>query len=72
VNKHFLWIENDSIVCVGKSWHQFPNSFFLPTNVSLEFVQSEFKGQLPGKFKPWPYGLSDIPHDFNDDNREVN
>ena len=70
MDKQFEWVD-PAVVCVGKAWHQFPNSFFLPKNFTLEFVQSEFKGQLPGKFTQWPHGLSDIPADFNDDNREV-
>ena len=35
-------------VCVGKEWHRFPSSFFLPSsNFRLAFLQSEFRGQLP-------------------------
>ena len=56
-------------ICVGKEWYRFPNSFFLPVNVSLNFIQSEFRGQLPAPFStifttrfPPPY--------FNDMNLE--
>jgi alpha-1,2-mannosyltransferase len=70
VEKNYVWIEDGTVACTGKAWHQFPNSFFLPENMTMQFVQSEFKGQLPGKFSAWPHGLSDIPPDFNDDNRE--
>ena len=35
-------------VCVGKEWHRFPSSFFLPDNsFRLAFLRSEFRGQLP-------------------------
>ncbi len=35
-------------VCVGKEWHRFPNSFFLPDDRwRLRFLRSEFRGQLP-------------------------
>ncbi len=35
-------------VCVGKEWHRFPNSFFLPgDDWQLKYLRSEFRGQLP-------------------------
>ncbi|XP_070296159.1 alpha-1,2-mannosyltransferase ALG9-like isoform X1 [Salvelinus sp. IW2-2015] len=34
-------------VCVGKEWYRFPSSFLLPNNWQLQFIQSEFRGQLP-------------------------
>lgn len=58
-------------VCLGKDWHRYPSSFFLPnSNWNVRFVQSEFKGILP-----FPYADSEnatmIIHDhFNDQNRE--
>ncbi|KAJ8599306.1 hypothetical protein CTAYLR_008842 [Chrysophaeum taylorii] len=36
-----------SRVCVGAEWHRFTSSFFLPQNAKLEFVKSDFAGQLP-------------------------
>ncbi|RUS34300.1 Alg9-like mannosyltransferase family-domain-containing protein [Jimgerdemannia flammicorona] len=36
--------------CVGKEWYRFPSSYFLPKGVRLRFVESEFKGLLPGEF----------------------
>uniref|UniRef100_A0A183BUS5 Mannosyltransferase n=1 Tax=Globodera pallida TaxID=36090 RepID=A0A183BUS5_GLOPA len=49
-------------LCVGKEWHRFPSSFFLPENavdrhglrraVEMEFVRSEFDGILPAHFAP--------------------
>ena len=67
----FEWIGEETTLCVGKEWHRFPTRFILPQNVSIRFVQSEFRGQLPGIFARWPKGLADIPYDFNDDNKEV-
>lgn len=38
-------------VCVGKDWHRYPSSFFLPaTDFRVRFVRSEFKGILPAYF----------------------
>jgi alpha-1,2-mannosyltransferase len=38
-------------VCVGKEWHRYPSSFFLPdNNWNLKFIKSEFSGQLPAPF----------------------
>ncbi|KAB0341674.1 hypothetical protein FD754_018600, partial [Muntiacus muntjak] len=34
-------------VCIGKKWYRFPNSFLLPNNWQLQFIPSEFRGQLP-------------------------
>ena len=40
--------DQPSVVCVGKEWHRFQSSFFLPsTNFKLAFLKSEFSGQLP-------------------------
>ena len=44
-NKEDPTVEN-SILCVGREWYRFPSSFFLPDNVRLHFIQSEFKGEL--------------------------
>ncbi|XP_056314550.1 alpha-1,2-mannosyltransferase ALG9 [Danio aesculapii] len=57
-------------VCVGKEWYRFPSSFFLPNNWHLQFIQSEFRGQLP---KPYAMGSDAtwiIPSDMNDQNLE--
>ncbi|KAK6460367.1 Alg9-like mannosyltransferase family-domain-containing protein [Scheffersomyces coipomensis] len=37
-------------VCIGREWYHYPNSFFLPDNYRLRFVQSGFDGLLPGDF----------------------
>ncbi|KAI7894344.1 Alg9-like mannosyltransferase family-domain-containing protein [Mucor mucedo] len=38
-------------VCVGKEWHRFPSQFFLPSDTRIQFLKSEFKGQLPQTFE---------------------
>ena len=38
-------------VCVGKEWHRYPSSFFLPdNNWNLRFIKSEFSGLLPAPY----------------------
>ena len=37
---------NEIFVCVGKEWHRYPSSFFLPdNNWNLMYLESEFKGK---------------------------
>ncbi|XP_062844640.1 alpha-1,2-mannosyltransferase ALG9 [Trichomycterus rosablanca] len=57
-------------VCVGKEWHRFPSSFLLPNNWQLQFIQSEFRGQLPKPFALGPDATRLIPTDMNDQNLE--
>lgn len=43
-------------VCVGKEWYRFPSYFFIPEKTevhdwNLRFLESDFKGQLPGHFR---------------------
>ena len=58
-------------VCVGKEWHRFPSSFFLPHNFSLHFVESDFRGQLPQPFSgPGTNGTRVVLSTFNDQNLE--
>jgi len=64
-----------TVVCVGKEWHRFPSSFFLPSqNFRLGFLKSDFRGQLPAYFpRPREQGqLSTrvINEHFNDQNSE--
>ncbi|KAF1765546.1 hypothetical protein GCK72_005498 [Caenorhabditis remanei] len=66
-------------VCVGKEWHRFPSSFFIPKmdhsgrKVEFHFLQSEFRGLLP---KPFKRGYSRIdstrhePTEMNNLNKE--
>ncbi|XP_053943189.1 alpha-1,2-mannosyltransferase ALG9 isoform X3 [Cuculus canorus] len=57
-------------VCVGKEWHRFPSSFLLPDNWQLQFILSEFRGQLPKPFAKGPVATRIIPTDMNDQNKE--
>lgn len=63
-------------LCLGKEWYRFPSSFFLPDDMRAKFIQSEFRGLLPGKFpEATNYlarvdGASQIPSGMNDRNEE--
>ncbi|XP_071493937.1 alpha-1,2-mannosyltransferase ALG9-like [Diadema antillarum] len=57
-------------VCVGKEWYRFPSSFFLPDNWRLQFIESEFRGQLPKPYSLGPDATVIIPSDMNDLNKE--
>lgn len=70
-------------LCVGKEWYRFPSSYFLPAGVRLRFVESEFRGLLPGEFaedwvqeddrwtREWRWnGTWIVPKGMNDLNRE--
>ena len=62
--------EPKAVICVGKEWHRFPSSFFLPDGAKFHFVQSNFKGQLPQKFHPSINGTFAVNPKQNDANRE--
>ncbi|XP_066267856.1 alpha-1,2-mannosyltransferase ALG9-like isoform X2 [Branchiostoma lanceolatum] len=57
-------------LCVGKEWYRYPNSFFLPENWQLQFIQSEFRGQLPKPYAPGDDGSKVVPTQMNDMNLE--
>ncbi|KAI5943220.1 Alpha-1,2-mannosyltransferase ALG9 [Manis javanica] len=57
-------------VCVGKEWYRFPSSFLLPDNWQLQFIPSEFRGQLPKPFAEGPLATRIVPPDMNDRNLE--
>lgn len=38
-------------VCIGKEWHRFPSQFFLPSDTRIQFLKSNFDGQLPQTFE---------------------
>ncbi|XP_030890261.1 alpha-1,2-mannosyltransferase ALG9 [Leptonychotes weddellii] len=57
-------------VCVGKEWYRFPSSFLLPDNWQLQFIPSEFRGQLPKPFAEGPLATRIVPTDVNDQNLE--
>ncbi|XP_031371223.1 alpha-1,2-mannosyltransferase ALG9 isoform X2 [Apis dorsata] len=57
--------------CIGKEWHRFPSSFFFPSNNwKLQYLRSEFKGQLPQPFLNHENATSIIQPYFNDMNKE--
>lgn len=57
-------------LCVGKEWHRFPASYFLPDRWELQFIKSEFRGQLPKPFSLGVNATRTIPTEMNDANRE--
>ncbi|PNF36246.1 Alpha-1,2-mannosyltransferase ALG9 [Cryptotermes secundus] len=58
-------------ICIGKEWYRFPSSFFLPDNRwQLQFLKSEFRGQLPQPYSSLPNATSIIPPYMNNENRE--
>ncbi|RUS68602.1 hypothetical protein EGW08_023636 [Elysia chlorotica] len=68
---HTLGPDKPVNVCVGKEWYRFPSSFFLPgPKWHLQFLQSEFKGQLPKPYGSEPHATRQIPTHMNDMNRE--
>ncbi|XP_037068419.1 alpha-1,2-mannosyltransferase ALG9-like, partial [Pollicipes pollicipes] len=59
------------LVCVGKEWHRFPSSFFLPElNWRLGFLESDFRGQLPQYFTAGANATRLRRDGFNDRNAE--
>ncbi|XP_046734487.1 alpha-1,2-mannosyltransferase ALG9 [Diprion similis] len=57
--------------CIGKEWHRFPSSFFFPSNNwRLQYLQSEFTGQLPQPYSDQENGTSIVQPHFNDKNKE--
>ncbi|XP_076034373.1 alpha-1,2-mannosyltransferase ALG9-like isoform X2 [Oratosquilla oratoria] len=64
-------VEKPINVCLGREWHRFPSSFFLPkTNWNIKFIESEFRGQLPKMYANVANATSIIPEDMNDMNYE--
>ncbi|KAL4996611.1 hypothetical protein BDV10DRAFT_195795 [Aspergillus recurvatus] len=68
--------QSGDLVCFGKEWYRFPSSFFLPSGMRARFIQSEFRGLLPGEFQDAPNysalleGASRVPEGMNDRNEE--
>ncbi|XP_012252677.2 alpha-1,2-mannosyltransferase ALG9 isoform X2 [Athalia rosae] len=57
--------------CVSKEWYRFPSSFFFPSNNwKLQYLRSEFRGQLPQSFSDQENGTSIIQPHFNEMNKE--
>ncbi|XP_067669041.1 alpha-1,2-mannosyltransferase ALG9-like [Haliotis asinina] len=68
---HTLPADRPVNICVGKEWYRFPSSFFLPhDNWHLQFIKSEFKGQLPKAYESGPDATRIIPTHMNDLNLE--
>lgn len=62
-------------LCVGKEWHRFPSSFFLPDpKWKLQFLKSQFSGLLPKPYDETLQGVLNItrfiPTEMNDENHE--
>ena len=65
----------EGAVCLGKEWHRFPSSYFLPKNMRARFVKSSFDGLLPGQFSEASIGFGLfptwlVPSGMNDRNME--
>jgi alpha-1,2-mannosyltransferase len=70
-------------VCVSKEWYRFPSSFFIPEDINLptkkqkwrlRYLESDFKGQLPGVYNEAlriPESTRFVDKKFNDENKEV-
>ena len=69
-------LEANGYLCLGKEWYRFPSSYFLPGDMRAKFIQSEFRGLLPGEFPESTSYLSRvesaslIPSGMNDRNEE--
>jgi alpha-1,2-mannosyltransferase len=72
----------DLVLCLGKEWHRFAGHYLVPTEIRVEFIKSDFRGQLPRKFQEtvdhtapsdsWWFrpAISYTPTDVNDLNKE--
>ncbi|XP_050419689.1 alpha-1,2-mannosyltransferase ALG9 [Adelges cooleyi] len=69
-NESLILPKSDVInVCVGKEWHRYPSSFFLPDyRWKMHFIRSEFRGLLPGRFHN--DSMSKVKENYNDQNKE--
>jgi alpha-1,2-mannosyltransferase len=57
------------VICLGREWHRFPSSFFVPDNMQLSWVKSDFQGILPQPFSRQNGYARIVPH-MNDMNKE--
>merc|ERR1712003_569435 len=62
--------EPEATICIGKEWHRFPSSFFVPDGATVRFVKSEFRGQLPQRYYSDVNGTYGINPNQNDRNKE--
>jgi alpha-1,2-mannosyltransferase len=58
-----------SVLCLGREWHRFPSSFFIPDSMTLAWTKSDFHGILPQPFDKMNGYARNVPH-MNDMNRE--
>ncbi|CAM9014136.1 unnamed protein product [Wickerhamomyces anomalus] len=59
-------------LCVGREWYRYPSSFFLPKDLRLRFIKSNFDGLLPGDFNETLSTLdsiSSVPPNMNNLNK---
>ena len=45
VDQRYFLTNRENIICVGREWHKFPSSFFIPDKFRLEFIKSAFEGK---------------------------
>ncbi|XP_071950209.1 alpha-1,2-mannosyltransferase ALG9-like [Antedon mediterranea] len=67
---HTLHANKQVNVCIGKEWYRFPSNFFMPENWELQFIESDFKGQLPKPYSRQEDATQIIPTHMNDMNLE--
>ena len=66
---HVMPSPSKVVVCTCGEWYRFPSSFYLPDNVTLGFLPSSFRGQLPQLFTNHG-SRGESQRNFNDENRE--
>ncbi|TPX76851.1 hypothetical protein CcCBS67573_g01874 [Chytriomyces confervae] len=49
-SNHLAVLNQSTRLCIGKEWYRFPSHYFIPSNVEVRFIRSEFRGLLPAKF----------------------
>lgn len=58
-------------ICVGKEWHRFPTSFFLPQKrFRIRFIRAGFTGLMPKPFLESENGTRLMPSGVNQFNKE--
>ncbi|XP_065202855.1 alpha-1,2-mannosyltransferase ALG9-like [Planococcus citri] len=62
--------KNEINLCIGKEWHRFPSSYFLPDGWTVNFIKTEFRGQLPAHYLPSKEASKIVRTDMNDLNKE--
>ncbi|KAI0068066.1 asparagine-linked glycosylation 9 protein isoform a [Artomyces pyxidatus] len=64
-------------LCLGKEWYRFPGHYLVPDGVRVDWIKSEFDGQLPAHFAETQGGVRSrvggtrvVPKGLNDINNE--